>query len=137
MQVFCRTALLKTSRTHSGGLALNAIQAAVDLSQCMLIPQPDSTPPVAITFHVGCTEPVDGFGWGLTAQIVCQFAYLLRDREVTEVDTSIKLADDCQMVVSYADKVLFDVRLLHNEVSNVEHLLNNSKLTGWVDIVKQ
>lgn len=49
----CKCALQKAARTHSGGIAFQALQNSIDPSTMMLIPQSSVTPPLKINVFIG------------------------------------------------------------------------------------
>lgn len=113
IKTFCVSALMGASRTHTGTVALAAIQTVVDLNDYILIPIPAWTPPVRLTIRLGATEEeIPGFCWGLVASWRCDFVYELRrqesldERGVNNCDRSLIE----RVRVIYEDLALLDLR---------------------------
>jgi hypothetical protein len=133
---FSQMALVKASRTYSGGLAISGIQAVVDLSSFHLVPQPNSTPPLQLSISL-TSLPQQPQYWGLVCQIKCMFVYLVRSHVNSEdhhTDSSIKRSEDKEIKLQYTDSVSFKIRLLNNEVANIDNIINDSTLTGSVTV---
>eukprot|EP01039_Chlorochromonas_danica_P008471 gene8471-9337_t len=120
---FCVSALMGASRTHTGTVALAAIQTVADLNDYMLIPVPAWTPPVRLTLHLGATEEeVPGFCWGLVASWRCDFVYELRRHESLD-DRGVDNYDDSSIErvrIIYEDAAVLDLRFSFGDSNSGE-----------------
>eukprot|EP01035_Chromulina_nebulosa_P025709 gene25709-33571_t len=118
---FTRIVLSKSSRTHSGGITFQAVQAIIDPLKSMLLPQSNITPPIRIKVFVGnfpengksFSSEVQKSKWGLICSIVCESYFEVQEHltlQSLDVDESESTPPQKNIIKSvYEDYVMVEV----------------------------
>eukprot|EP01031_Cornospumella_fuschlensis_P024019 gene24019-29066_t len=131
--------LYRTSRTISGGMAVTALQNFVDMAEYLIVPDPQATPPLSISIHVG--KPTNMPSWGIVCDISCEYVYVLKSMmdcmgEGMEMpdDSTPQASGNTSLRLIYTHSVLCAVDLTEIEAVNWDLITDDPSTHTFVRV---
>ncbi|RYY74390.1 hypothetical protein EON63_19690 [archaeon] len=129
--------LYRTSRTISGGMAVTALQSFVDMCEYLIVPDPQATPPLSISIHIG--KPGHMLPWGIVCDISCEYVYALKSIEdcmgdsAESPNTSTSMSTQ-HLRLTYTHTALYALDLTEIEAVNWELITDDPSAHTFVRV---